>query len=134
MIIPATYRIGSCCGGLNKKRRNPECKILLTSQTNLAVDNALERLQGQPGIRPIRIGKPDKLEPEGRRFSIPIIDSWTADSKQNGDNAAKIWIDRICNAISNDPKYATATSAWKKELEDQDQQSRSQFCRLYKKM
>lgn len=114
-------------------RRNPECKILLTSQTNLAVDNALERLQGQPGIRPIRIGKPDKLEPEGRRFSIPIIDSWTADSKQNGDNAAKIWIDRICNAISNDPKYATATSAWKKELEDQDQQSRSQFCRLYKK-
>lgn len=95
-------------------RRNPECKILLTSQTNLAVDNALERLQGQPGIRPIRIGKPDKLEPEGRRFSIPIIDSWTADSKQNGDNAAKIWIDRICNAISNDPKYATATSAWKK--------------------
>lgn len=114
-------------------RRNPECKILLTSQTNLAVDNALERLQGQPGIRPIRIGKPDKLEPEGRRFSIPIIDSWTADSKQNEDNAAKIWIDRICNAISNDPKYATATSAWKKELEDQDQQSRSQFCRLYKK-
>ena len=60
------------------------------------VDNAFERLQGQPGIRPIRIGKPDKLEPEGRRFSIPIIDSWTADSKQNGDNAAKIWIDRIC--------------------------------------
>ena len=114
-------------------RRNPECKILLTSQTNLAVDNALERLQGQPGIRPIRIGKPDKLEPEGRRFSIPIIDSWTADSKQNEDNAAKIWIDRICNAISNDPKYANATSAWKKELEDQDQQSRSQFCRLYKK-
>ena len=114
-------------------RRNPECKILLTSQTNLAVDNALERLQGQPGIRPIRIGKPDKLEPEGRRFSMPIIASWTADSKQNGDNAAKIWIDRICNAISNDPKYATATSAWKKELEDQDQQSRSQFCRLYKK-
>ena len=26
-------------------RRNPDCRILLTSQTNLAVDNALERLQ-----------------------------------------------------------------------------------------
>ena len=90
-------------GKLEAVLAKPECKILLTSQTNLAVDNALERLQGQPGIRPIRIGKPDKLEPEGRRFSIPIIDSWTADSKQNGDNAAKIWIDRICNAISNDP-------------------------------
>lgn len=50
-------------------RLNPDCRILLTSQTNLAVDNALERLQGQAGIRPVRIGKPDKLEPEGRRFS-----------------------------------------------------------------
>lgn len=114
-------------------RRNPDCKILLTSQTNLAVDNALERLQGQPGIRPIRIGKPDKLEPEGRRFSLPIIESWTADSKQNKDNAANIWIDRICSEVSNDPKYASAISAWKSELEAKDQQSRSQFCQLYKK-
>lgn len=114
-------------------RRNPDCKILLTSQTNLAVDNALERLQGQPGIRPIRIGKPDKLEPEGRRFSLPVIESWTADSKQNKDNAANIWIDRICSEVSNDPKYASAISAWKSELEAKDQQSRSQFCQLYKK-
>ena len=114
-------------------RRNPDCKILLTSQTNLAVDNALERLQSQPGIRPIRIGKPDKLEPEGRRFSLPIIESWTADSKQNKDNAANIWIDRICSEVSNDPKYASAISAWKSELEAKDQQSRSQFCQLYKK-
>lgn len=114
-------------------RRNPDCKILLTSQTNLAVDNALERLQGQPGIRPIRIGKPEKLEPEGRRFSMPIIDSWTADSKQNVDNAAKIWIDRISNSISNDPKYADAINAWKEELIAQDIQSRTQFCQLYKK-
>lgn len=114
-------------------RRNPDCKILLTSQTNLAVDNALERLQGQPGIRPIRIGKPDKLEPEGRRFSLPIIESWTVDSKQNKDNAANIWIDRICSEVSNDPKYASAISAWKSELEAKDQQSRSQFCQLYKK-
>ena len=28
-------------------RRNPDCRILLTSQTNLAVDNALERLQSR---------------------------------------------------------------------------------------
>lgn len=114
-------------------RRNSDCKILLTSQTNLAVDNALERLQGKPGIRPIRIGKLDKLEPEGRRFSMSIIDSWIADSKQNEDNATKIWIDRISNAISNDSKYVSAISAWKSELNAQDQQTRSQFCQLYKK-
>jgi putative sulphur oxygenase reductase len=76
-------------------RKNSDCRILLTSQTNLAVDNALERLQGQSGIRPVRIGKPDKLEPEGRRFSLPVMDSWANDSKNCDDNATRIWIDRI---------------------------------------
>lgn len=114
-------------------RRNPDCRILLTSQTNLAVDNALERLQGQAGIRPVRIGKPDKLEPEGRRFSLPIIESWTQDEKSNEDNATCIWIDRIANKISNDPKYMDAVNSWKLELQTKDKHSRSEFCRLYKK-
>lgn len=124
-------------------RRNPDCKILLTSQTNLAVDNALERLQGQPGIRPIRIGRPEKLEPEGRRFSMPIINTWSAgkdtyvteDKKEfdTNDNASKIWIDRICTAVSNDPKYSEAVRAWKEELCANDLQSRSNFNQLYKK-
>lgn len=35
--------------------KKPDSKILLTSQTNLAVDNALERLQGRRGIRPVRV-------------------------------------------------------------------------------
>lgn len=113
-------------------RLNPDCRILLTSQTNLAVDNALERLQGQAGIRPVRIGKPDKLEPEGRRFSLPIIDSWAQDSKNSEDNATKLWIDRIAINISNAPQYATAVEAWKSELREKDKHSRAEFCRLYK--
>lgn len=113
-------------------RKNPDCRILLTSQTNLAVDNALERLQGQAGIRPVRIGKPDKLEPEGRRFSLPVMDSWAQDSKNSDDNATRIWIDRIVKKISNDPKYSSAISSWKKELEAKDKHSRTEFSRLYR--
>ncbi len=113
-------------------RKNPDCRILLTSQTNLAVDNALERLQGQAGIRPVRIGKPDKLEPEGRRFSLPVMDSWAQDSKNSDDNATRIWIDRIVNKISNDPKYSSAISSWKTELETKDKHSRTEFNRLYR--
>lgn len=113
-------------------RRNPNCRILLTSQTNLAVDNALERLQGQAGIRPVRIGKPDKLEPEGRRFSLPIMDSWAQDAKNGEDNATRIWIDRIINKISNDPKYSDAVVSWKSELQAKDKHSRLEFSRLYK--
>lgn len=113
-------------------RKNPDCRILLTSQTNLAVDNALERLQGQAGIRPVRIGKPDKLEPEGRRFSLPVMDSWAQDSKNSDDNATRIWIDRIVKKISNDPKYSSAISSWKNELEAKDKHSRTEFSRLYR--
>ena len=36
-------------------RKNPDCRILLTSQTNTAVDNALERLQTQAGIRSLAV-------------------------------------------------------------------------------
>lgn len=113
-------------------RKNSDCRILLTSQTNLAVDNALERLQGQAGIRPVRIGKPDKLEPEGRRFSLPVMDSWAQDSKNGEDNATRIWIDRIVSKISNDPKYLSAISSWKNELEAKDKHSRTEFSRLYR--
>lgn len=123
-------------------RTNPDCRILLTSQTNLAVDNALQRLQGQAGIRPIRIGKPEKLEPEGRRFSLPIIRSWTEGREKysvredlvldTADNASKIWIDRIVNKVSNDPKYADAVGAWKTELIEKDKHSRTEFSRLYR--
>ena len=113
-------------------RKNSDCRILLTSQTNLAVDNALERLQGQAGIRPVRIGKPDKLEPEGRRFSLPVMDSWAQDSKNSDDNATRIWIDRIVKKISNDPKYSSAISSWKNELEVKDKHSRTEFSRLYR--
>lgn len=113
-------------------RKNPDCRILLTSQTNLAVDNALERLQDQSGIRPVRIGKPDKLEPEGRRFSLPVMDSWANDSKNSDDNATRIWIDRIVKKISNDPKYSSAVSSWKNELEAKDKHSRTEFSRLYR--
>lgn len=113
-------------------RRNPDSRILLTSQTNLAVDNALERLQGQAGIRPVRIGKPEKLEPEGRRFSIPVMDKWAQDNKEGEDNATKIWIDRIANKVSNDPKYADAVGSWKSELQEKDKHSRTEFSRLYK--
>lgn len=119
-------------------RKNPDCRILLTSQTNTAVDNALERLQTQAGIRPVRIlGRLDErkiknLAPEALRFSTSIIDTWSQDSTKCNDNAAKIWMDRIVSKISNNPKYSSAIDSWKKELEAKDKHSRIEFSRLYR--
>lgn len=72
------------------------------------------------------------MEPEGRRFSLPVMDSWAQDSKNSDDNATRIWIDRIVKKISNDPKYSSAISSWKNELEVKDKHSRIEFSRLYR--
>lgn len=41
-------------------------------------------------------------------------------------------MDRIVSKISNDPKYLSAISSWKEELEIKDKHSRTEFSRLYK--
>lgn len=68
-------------------RQNQKSKLLLTSETNLAVDNALERLMnGKTAneslgqyltiIKPIRFGKSIKFEEEGKRYSLERIEKW----------------------------------------------------------
>lgn len=43
-------------------------RVLIASQTNVAVDNVLAQLTGCPEIRPLRVGKTERVEPEFRRF------------------------------------------------------------------
>lgn len=67
--------------------QNPKHKILLTSETNLAVDNALDRLLNTKGvnqklvdfttlIKPLRFGKVGKMDEEGAKYSVDRIMSW----------------------------------------------------------
>lgn len=59
-------------------RENPNKRILLTSETNLAVDNAIDRVVNQYHnlIKPIRIGDESRLETEGLQFSYPAMYRW----------------------------------------------------------
>ncbi|TMC48348.1 MAG: DUF2075 domain-containing protein [Chloroflexi bacterium] len=53
------------------KRRlahNPEERILVTSHSNLAVDNALERLAGTPGMRAVRVARAERVHPAVDQF------------------------------------------------------------------
>lgn len=116
--------------------RNPNCKILLTSQTNLAVDNALERLQGKRGIRPVRIvsrGATDKLEREGLRYLVSVIDDWSENAKEsNNDNAANLWVNTIIEGVSKETKYSEVVNTWKKDLTTKDDFIRQKFANAYK--
>ncbi len=73
-------------------RKNSKQKILLTSETNLAVDNAIDRIVNNSHnlVKPIRFGDEEKLESEGLQFSL---------------SAMKLWVDNAENKITteNDP-------------------------------
>lgn len=94
-------------------RTKPEQRILVTSETNLAVDNALDKLRSpfHNLIKPIRFGDEEKLDKEGLRFSFNYIEAWTASldslikdkldvedvdiENEFTSNIVKDWIDRI---------------------------------------
>lgn len=59
-------------------RENPETRILLTSETNLAVDNAIDRIVNPCHnlVKPIRIGDESRLETEGLQFSYSAMYRW----------------------------------------------------------
>lgn len=68
-------------------RQSQTTRLLVTSETNLAVDNALEKLMNIKNanpelakfitlIKPIRFGKATKFEEEGKKYSIERIEKW----------------------------------------------------------
>jgi DNA polymerase III delta prime subunit len=73
--------------------KNPKHRILLTSETNLAVDNALDRLLNTKGvnpnlaryttlIKPLRFGRMGKMDEEGAKYSVHRIMKWIDETYQ----------------------------------------------------
>lgn len=116
--------------------KKPDSKILLTSQTNLAVDNALERLQGRRGIRPVRIQNAStekEVGIEARRYMLDFMEDWCKKpNADNSDNGANIWMDSILRDMTDDEKYASVIDQWKKDLIIRDRNTREQFYEAYK--
>ena len=59
-------------------RENQSTRILLTSETNLAVDNAMDRVVNPYHnlVKPIRIGDESRMESEGLQFSYSAMYRW----------------------------------------------------------
>ena len=64
---------------------NKRERILLTSETNLAVDNAISRIVNNKTnlVKPVRFGGEEKLESEGLQFSIDLMKRWV----EEGDSS-----------------------------------------------
>ncbi len=115
-------------------RRNPKERILLTSETNLAVDNAIDRLKNEKNnyVKPIRFGNDEKLESEGYFYSLTAINKWKKD-KEVKLNTVSHWIENISNRISfqDDAIIDAALGKWKNHLQSPNIETRELFAKKY---
>ena len=62
-------------------------KVLLSSQSNLAVDNALDRLANVQSIRALRLGRANKISNEAKKFTEQqIVDNFYKNIIDNVNN------------------------------------------------
>ena len=116
---------------------NKRERILLTSETNLAVDNAIARIVNTKTnlVKPVRFGGEEKLESEGLQFSIELMKRWveegdscftSTDDEEDVDSSfeksliLKNWLGNISRrafyGIEDDDKHIV--SKWQNYLDN----------------
>jgi DNA polymerase alpha-associated DNA helicase A len=97
-------------------------RTLVTSETNLAVDNALDKLRSNSHllIKPIRFGREEKLDSEGIRFSLRALNSWKVDGWESEEPLiVDDWVELISNRCIN-PKNNSYINQWKDHLAEKN--------------
>lgn len=140
-------------------REFPEKRILLTSETNLAVDNAIDRIVNPYHnlIKPIRIGDESRLETEGLQFSYSAMYRWAkgeewrakknvdddekddddfVDSEENVYEAPEKlillnWMENIASRMDKGRMPAKAQTLWKELLDDPTPDVKNMFFENY---
>jgi hypothetical protein len=78
-------------------RRNPESRILLSSQTHIALDNVLERVSAvDPAIKAIRIGKTDdpKISEKSQKLLLDRrVEEWIREVRSRSESEMNRWAD-----------------------------------------
>lgn len=115
-------------------RKEPKQKILLTSETNLAVDNAIDRLKNGKNnvVKPIRFGNTENLESEGYFYSLKAIEDWQKGNSAQS-NTVSHWINNIANRVSkhDNEQINSALEKWKKHLEKTSIETKTLFADKY---
>lgn len=120
-------------------RKNPKQKILLTSETHLAVDNAMDKLDTPLNnlVKPIRFGKDDNLEEEGAKFSLSRIQDWVEGNYSDlsvYNNGVSKWIKNISEksgAVEAQENIDEFISTWKNILNKPNSKIRTIFKNAY---
>ncbi|MFD2540748.1 AAA domain-containing protein [Lacinutrix gracilariae] len=115
-------------------RVNQEQKILLTSETNLAVDNALEKLlnKNHTLVKPIRFGKVGKFEEEGKKYARERIEKWVDEKFETDDNYENEVLEEDDVEIVEEDFYHNAVQLWMRRIADNSQQSNPKYSDIMK--
>lgn len=115
-------------------RKKQTQKILLTSETNLAVDNAIDRLKNEKNnvVKPIRFGNEAKLDSEGYFYSLTAIENWEND-KEAKDNTVSHWIGNISRRVDKqeNEQIESALEMWKNHLQNPSIKTKKLFSSRY---
>lgn len=127
-------------------RKKQSIRIMLTSQTNLAIDNALDRLRGEFTskqdsvswrnkmlIKPLRIADEINLVDEGRPFTKRRIENWAKGIVEEDvdDNIVAQWMQHISSRVPTNSPYISILNEWKDALENPTLEMRVIFTRQY---
>jgi superfamily I DNA and/or RNA helicase len=116
------------------QKEKKKTKILLTSETNLAVDNAIDRLKNSQNniVKPIRFGNTENLESEGYFYSLEAIKNWEK-SNATENNTVSHWIANIVNRVTQqeDEQINSALNNWKSYLKKPTSETKKLFADKY---
>ena len=115
-------------------RVNQEQKILLTSETNLAVDNALEKLlnKNHTLVKPIRFGRASKFEEEGKKYAFERIMKWVDEKFETDDNYENEVLEEDDVEIVEEDFYNNSVQLWMRRIADNSQQSNPKYSDIMK--
>lgn len=116
------------------QKEKKKTKILLTSETNLAVDNAIDRLKNNQNniVKPIRFGNTENLESEGYFYSLEAIKNWEK-SNATQNNTVSHWVANIVNRVTQqeDEQINSALNNWKSYLQNPTSETKKIFADKY---
>ncbi|WP_246605431.1 AAA domain-containing protein [Sphaerospermopsis torques-reginae] len=108
-------------------------RTLITSQANLAVDNALSRLVHNPVIRAVRKGKAEKVGEEGQAFlEEQVINKWlenTANDCESNLNLRRENLDILQQLLADLPRFTAYLKAEEK-LHNKQKKSKDEQIKL----
>lgn len=129
-------------------RKNQTTRIMLTSQTNLAIDNALSRLLGEfvkstkkemwrymHLIKPLRIADSENVDEEGLPFYPERIDQWVIEGgEENTNNVVSHWMQNISRRINTEaiPNCSDILKEWQDCLNNPTYGLKRAFAEAYK--